>query len=205
MIEFDEICYKNGVVKFEARIEPVSMQNKGRKKAAFKNELQQITCNSKFIITGTCWVAIDYYCQHVKRVKNPGVYDIDNIIKPILDGLVGQDGVIIDDVIVDRVIVNWIDTSGDDFFEVNIEYPIDLLYTRKADLIFLKSESGWCFPSTQQLIAHENYLNLMRNYFSIWDSIATEEDYHAVVAQLPIQNFIYYVKIRDRGYSFIDL
>lgn len=204
MIEFEESSFRHGTVKFTAHIKPVSTQNNGEQRRAFRKELQKITCNSAFIVTGTCWVAIDYYCQHVKREKNPGVYDIDNIVKPILDGLVGKDGLIIDDVIVNRVLVNWIDTPHDDHFEVEIEYP-DLLYMRKTGLIFLKSASGWCFPSSSELINSDSYLDMMRAYFNAWDSIATEDDYYDAVWRLPIQNFIYHVKIRDKGYEFIDL
>ncbi len=154
-------------------------------------------------MTGSCWIAIDYYCQHIKREKNPGVYDIANIVKPILDALVGKEGLFIDDVIVDRVTVNWIDTPHDDYFEVEIEYP-DLLFTKKNSLVFLKSESGWCFPSTLDLIDNEKYMELMVQYFKIWDSISTEENYYNAVGTLPIQNFIYYVKIRDKGFEFME-
>jgi len=140
----------------------------------------------------------------VKREKNPTVYDIDNIVKPILDGLVGKDGLIIDDVIVNRVTVNWIDTAHDDYFEVEIEYP-DLLFVEKKSLVFLKSKSGWCFPSSMELIETESYMKLVKNYFSIWDGISKEQDYYNVIGALPFQNFIYHVKIRDKGFEFIEL
>jgi len=204
MFEFDESNFKHGGVKFTAHIKPVSIQNNGEQRKSFKKELQQITCNSKFIVTGTCWIAIDYYCQHVRREKNPGAYDIDNIVKPILDALIGNGGLIIDDVIVNRVVVNWIDTPHDDHFEVEIEYP-NLLYARKANLIFLKSASGWCVPSSRELIKSEKYLDMMNVYFDTWDSVTTEDDYYDVVGRLPIHNFIYHVKIRDKDYEFIDI
>ena len=201
---FARDSFNYGNIKFEVRVKPVSLQNKGVKRAEFKRELQKITRNSKYIITGICWIAIDYYCQHIKREKNPGVYDIDNIIKPIIDGLIGKDGLLIDDVIVNRVTVNWIDTPHDDYFEVEIEYP-DLLFTDKSSLVFLKSESGWCFPSALTLIEDKNYINLMEIYFRTWDSINTEEDYYKNLDNLPIQNFIYYAKIKDKGFDFIEL
>ena len=48
-------------------------------------------------------------------------------------------------------------------------------------------------------------MELIQNYFATWDSIDTEEKYYDVVGDLPIQNFIYYVKIRDKGFKFIKL
>ncbi|MEF3075798.1 hypothetical protein V2P20_12250 [Methylobacter sp. Wu1] len=203
MPDFDLNYFEQGFVKFAVHTRPVSLQNDGGKRAAFKKELQEITCQSEYIVTGTCWIAIDYYCQHIRREKNPGVYDIDNIIKPILDGLTGERGLIIDDVVVNRVVVNWIDTPHDDWFEVEIEYP-DLLFSRKADLVFLKSPSGWCFPSSHTLIANDGYIALMSKYFATWNSLSTEEDYYNSVYDLPIQNFIYYVKIRDKGFQFVE-
>ncbi|MCQ8181766.1 RusA family crossover junction endodeoxyribonuclease [Methylomonas sp. SURF-1] len=201
---FDSSHFEHGYVKFAVHTKPVSLQNDGAKRAAFKKELQKITSQSEYIITGTCWIAIDYYCQHVRREKNPGVYDIDNIVKPILDGLTGERGLIVDDVVVNRVTVNWIDSPHDDWFEVEIEYP-DLLFSRKADLVFLKSPSGWCFPSTNALIADTGYMVMVRRYFATWDSISSEDEYYESVYDLPIQNFIYYVKIRDKGFQFVEL
>lgn len=92
MKEFNKSSFLNGEIKFIAPVKPVSSQNNGVQKRTFRDEIQKITSNSQYIVTGTCWVAIDYYCQHIKRQKNPGVYDMDNIVKPILDALVGMKG-----------------------------------------------------------------------------------------------------------------
>lgn len=196
--------FEHGRVQFNAKIEPVSLQNNIVKKDLFKSELQKITSKSDYIITGTCWIAIDYFCQHMRRFKNPGAYDVDNIIKPILDALVGSKGLVVDDVIVDRVTVNWIDTSGDDYISIEIEYP-GLLYMLKSDLVFLKSKSNWCFPATRKLIGVDPYIQLIQTYFNTWDSIRCESDYYLVLGALPNQNFIYFTKVRDRGYEFIEI
>ena len=46
---------------------------------------------------------------------------------------------------------------------------------------------------------------LVQTYFATWDSISNEDDYYESVENLPTQNFIYYVKIRDKGFQFVDL
>lgn len=204
MYAFTENDFASGAIKFVVYAKPVSAQNSGEKRRIFRDEIQQITKNSEFIITSTCWIAIDYYCQHIKRQKNPGVYDMDNIVKPILDALVGQNGLIIDDVIVDRVTVNWIDTLKYEHIEIEIEYP-DLIFLRKSELVFFKSDSGWCFPSTRELIHNEHFLKLIKNYFDTWNSINSENEYYNVIGILPIQQFVYHVKVRDKGYTFVDL
>ncbi len=205
---FERECFENGELVFEVFAEPVSAQNKNHKKLEFRKKVQTVTSKSEFIITSTCWVYIDYHCQHIKRFKNPGVYDIDNIVKPILDSLVGIDGLLIDDVLVDRVIVNWVDTWGRDRIDISIEYP-NLLYLKKSDLVFIKSKSGWCYPISkrqyQESELYESYEKLIKHYFSLWECIKKEDDYEKSQGALPVQNFIFLNKIKDRGYNFIDL
>lgn len=199
---FDEVHFQNSLIQFRVDMKPISIQNKNESKKRFKEEIQKITVNSKYIITNICWIAIDYYCKHIHRFKNPGVYDIDNIVKPILDSLVGKNGLLVDDVIASRVIVNWMDTQHEDFFEINIEYPI-LSYIKKSDLIFIKSNSGWCFPAYSRINQEDK--DVIQHYFKLWDSIENEDDYYHASFDLPMQRFIYFNKIKDRGYTFIDL
>ncbi len=201
---FGESNFEYNQIQICIESSPASGQNKNCVKQEFKSDVHKITSQCEYIITSTCWVAIDYYCQHIKRMKNPGVYDIENIIKPILDSLVGMNGVLIDDVIVDRVTVNWIDTPHDDYLEIDIQYP-DLLYTKKSELVFIKSNSGWCFPAGQSIVKYASFIELIRRYFDTWESIKTEEDYYKWVGILPIQNFIYFSKIKDKEYQFIDI
>ncbi|NAW65417.1 RusA family crossover junction endodeoxyribonuclease [Photobacterium halotolerans] len=204
MCDFSEVSFKNGNINFKANVTPVSLQNRGDRKAAFKRELQEITRTSPFVVTGTCWISIDYYCQHVKRIKNPGAYDIDNIIKPILDSLVGQAGLILDDVLVDRVTVNWIDTPHEDHIEIQVEYP-DLLFCGKDDLVLIKHRSGWCFPIHRQIAQSDKGMELIQQYFDIWNSIDDEHAFNASVWMLPIQNFVYFTKVRESGFEIIEL
>lgn len=202
--EFKKSSFLNGEIKFIAPVKPVSSQNNGEQKRTFRDEIQKITSKSQYIVTGTCWVAIDYYCQHIKRQKNPGVYDMDNIVKPILDALGGLKGLIVDDVLVDRVTVNWIDTPHDDHIEIEIQYP-DLLFVKKSELLFVKSDSGWCFPAPHDLIKYDAFLVLIRKYFEVWNSIKSEDDYYDSIYMLPIQPFLYYSKIKDKEYTFVEL
>ena len=201
---FAETHFDHNELQIFIESSPVSTQNKNGVKQVFKSDVHKTTSQCEYIITSTCWIAIDFYCQHVKRMKNPGVYDMDNIIKPILDSLVGLNGVLVDDVIVDRVAVNWIDTLDDDYLEINIQYP-ELLYSKKSDLVFIKSKSGWCLPASQSMIKNTAFISLLNSYFNTWDSIQTDEDYYKYTGMLPIQNFIYFSKIKDKGYQFIEL
>ena len=162
---FDKKYFDVGEIAFQVKGKPVSFQNKNSVKQKFRQKIRQITKLSDFIITDNCWVAIDYYCNNIKRLKNPGVYDIDNIIKPIIDSLTGIEGLIIDDVIVDRVTVNWIDTPANDYIEIIISYP-DMMYMDKENLVLLKFCSGWCFPTHIKACEVETTMILLKNHLN---------------------------------------
>ena len=125
---------------------------------------------------------------------------MDNLIKPLLDSLVGIDGIIIDDSLFDSVEINWLDKNGNDEFEIQIEYP-EILYGEKRTLYFLK-QGQWCFPMNSNDIEIKN---LIVQYFNIWNSINSEEDYYKVLGDLPYQNFLPYNKICHSGFNFIEI
>jgi len=196
--------FDNGLVTFKVTGKPPSVHSKAEQKQHFKERVHEITSQSDYIITGTCHLAIDYRCNHVTRRKNPGIYDMDNIIKPILDNLVGFDGLIVDDVLVNRVTVNWQDTQEEEHFEVEIDYP-DMLFAEKDNLIFVKSQSGWCLPTSRNAAGEERFLEILKKYFSTWDSISSEDDYYENIYNLPLQSFIYQAKLQGKGYEIIDM
>lgn len=196
--------FRNGLIEFTVDTQPVSSQNKTKKKNAFKNQVQKITSSSEYIVIGPCWIAIDYYCNNIRRLKNPGVYDIDNIVKPTLDSLVGCGGLILDDVLVDRVTVNWVDTHDEDYLVLEVRFP-GLAYVEKHDLKIVKSSSGWCFPISDKMLAVPRIGELLKTYFGSWDMIKTESEYMKLLPSLPQGTFVYFNKIKDKGYEFVDL
>ncbi|MBU6951320.1 RusA family crossover junction endodeoxyribonuclease [Hahella sp. HN01] len=201
---FEKDNFDHGLIEIFIDSSPVSAQSKNDVKKTFQSEVHKITSKCRYIVTSSCWIAIDYYCQHIKRMKNPGAYDIDNIVKPILDSLVGLEGVLIDDAVVDRVTVNWLDTHGDDYLEVEIRYP-SMLYACKTDLVLIKSGGGWCFPVAREILKYEGFRDIIVLCFSLWDSVKVESDYFDIMKCLPSQNFIYFNKVKDKGYEIISL
>lgn len=194
--------FRAGNVNFHVIQKPPSAQNKVIKKQELKRSVQQITQKCDYIITGTCWVHIEYSSSNYNRYKNPGVYDVDNIIKPILDSLIGYQGIILDDTLFEKVSVNWLDTPHEEHFEVSVEYP-DLLYVKKEYLQIVKSSNGWCLPMPKLLV--EKSPDVIVNYFKIWDLVTDEDQYYKWLGLLPIQQFIYHTKIRDKNYNTIQL
>jgi Holliday junction resolvase RusA-like endonuclease len=192
--------FQNNEIIINLSTEPVSLQNKTDDKNTFRNKIHAITKYSPYIITNTCFIDINYYCQYDKRYKNHGAYDIDNIVKPILDSLNGNDGIIIDDCLFDRVDINWIDKNGDD--ELNIRlYSLELLYIKKDKLIIYKN-NNWCLPFQN---VNSNDIDIINKYFETWNKIQNNTDYYEYIRLLPIQRFIPYNKLKDKSYKFIDI
>jgi Holliday junction resolvase RusA-like endonuclease len=200
-IDWERFFQDNEII-INLNIEPVSFQNKPNDKNIFKNKVHLLTKGSPYIITNTCFIEIDYYCQYYKRYKNHGAYDIDNIIKPILDSLSGNNGIIIDDCLFDRVDINWIDKNGDDEIKIRIYSPI-IFYAKKEKLIIYKN-NNWCFPFSGNNNISE-VIGSLKKYFEVWNKIQNNSDYYKYTNILPIQRFIPYNKLKDKEYKFIDI
>ena len=192
--------FENSYINFTIYNEPVSLQNKEEKKRKLKEKIHFITKQCPYIITSHCWIHIEYRCNNIKRIKNLSSYDMDNLIKPILDSLVGIDGIVLDDSLFNSVEINWQDKYGDDEFEIQIEFT-ELLYSDKNMLFFLK-HGQWCFPMNSN---NSEFKNRILQYFNIWDSINSEDEYYKVLGDLPYQNFLPYNKICHSGFNFIEI
>ncbi|MCG5534287.1 hypothetical protein LRF89_12660 [Halorhodospira sp. 9621] len=197
---FDYSNFAWGGVSFTVQATAVSSQGKKCKKEVLKKSIQSVTKESPYIITGPCLVHIEYLCPEIRRAKNPGAYDVDNIIKPIMDSLCGMDGLLLDDVIVHAVTVNWIDHEGGDFINVRVEEP-DLFFIRKKDLVLIMSQSGWCFPCARDLLKSPRAIEAIGEHFKAWDSIESDLDFQRIIGSLPKQDFVYRGKIKGKGYE----
>jgi Holliday junction resolvase RusA-like endonuclease len=192
-----EQMFINNEIIIKTNIEPVSLQSKPKTKNKFKKKMHNIFVQSPYIITNTCFISIEYYCNYYKRYKNHDSLDIDNIVKPILDSL---DGLIIDDYLFDRVDINWIDKNDNNELVIKVYYPSGLVYGKKEDLLIFKN-NNWCFPFFG---ANNNEIKgIIKKYFATWNKILLNNDYVALYKSLPLQRFISYNKINDKGYPFI--
>jgi hypothetical protein len=71
---------------------------------------------------------------------------VDNILKPLLEGLCGPDGILIDDCQVQAVTASWIDWTRDDQqLDIRIRFSRDD-YLPKAGLSFVRLKDALCFP-----------------------------------------------------------
>jgi Holliday junction resolvase RusA-like endonuclease len=88
--------------------EPVSTRAAGRKKGRLQAELRDLTKRVPWTYTGDVAIEIEWTVHLRWRCESDRAVDVDNIVKPILHGIAGTDGVLIDDTQVNHISVNWI-------------------------------------------------------------------------------------------------
>lgn len=86
---------------------PVSSGADARKRRGFKNELGQLTTQIPWTFTADVSVIIEWTVDLRWRYGSDRAVDVDNILKPILDGITGPRGCLLDDTQVNQVSVNW--------------------------------------------------------------------------------------------------
>jgi Holliday junction resolvase RusA-like endonuclease len=198
--------FENSEIIINIDIDPVSVQNSSKLKNIFKKKMHNILMQSPYIISNTCFISIEYYCNYYKRYKNYGSYDLDNIVKPILDSLNGINGLIIDDCLFDRVDINWIDKNDNDELEIRVYYPCELIYGKKEDLLIFKNNI-WGFPFFSENASEINndIKHIVEKYYCIWNKILNNDDYNKLYKFLPLQRFIPFNKLKDKGYKCIEI
>ena len=58
------------------------------------------------------------YLNEQRRYETPDSGDLDNYAKVICDALKGKNGILIDDIQIQRLNIGWIDTTKEECFEV---------------------------------------------------------------------------------------
>ena len=76
---------------------PVSLQATGESKRAFIRKVrEQCSCYS-FLLTSDVQIGVTWHIHEQERYETDRSPDVDNILKPLLDGLCGPEGILIDD------------------------------------------------------------------------------------------------------------
>jgi Holliday junction resolvase RusA-like endonuclease len=140
-----------GELTFSFDFEPVSLQSSAIKREFVKTEIRRITQTLNYLLSGDVKVEIQWLVHEQERYESANAPDMDNIIKPILDGLSGTDGVLIDDCQVQTISSHWIDwTRREHQINVTIQYiPDD--YVTKKNLMFVNMGSNLFIPMHSDL------------------------------------------------------
>jgi Holliday junction resolvase RusA-like endonuclease len=91
---------------------PVSHQGNANARARLREEVRLQTEKAGRLFIGEVGVDVEWMIHESRRWGTPGVLntpDIDNILKPLIDGLCGPTGLLIDDCQVQSLSCGWID------------------------------------------------------------------------------------------------
>lgn len=136
---------------FNLYISPVSHQSdsKGAKerKSKLQATIRSVLRNIDFYIVGDITFNLQWNLHEHRRIETGSVADIDNILKPIIDGFTGFDALLIDDNQIDDVQAQWVHyyDYNNDKFTVTIKYEQNQLI-RKDALFLLQLEKNIYIP-----------------------------------------------------------
>jgi len=127
-------------------IEPVSLQSSSNKRKFVKSKIKEATKNINYLLSGDVKIEIQWLLHEQQRYESADAPDMDNIIKPILDGLCGSAGILIDDCQVQTIGSHWIDWSKNEHqINIYIKYIADE-YVMKKGLLFVNMGQNLYIP-----------------------------------------------------------
>ncbi len=135
-------------ISFHVNGAPVSLQASPDKKNEFREVIRRKIENIDSILTGEVSIIVEWYCDAQERKITDGYADIDNILKPIIDGLCGSGGILLDDSQVQHISCSWIGMGvgyAENSISVRIRYDIDFI-KKKDGLVLLEIEHPVYFP-----------------------------------------------------------
>jgi Holliday junction resolvase RusA-like endonuclease len=195
-----------GNLEFELAVAPVSQQAASAEKKKLVEQIRARTRPLKYIVDSEVQIDIEWLIHEKLRWETDASPDVDNIIKPFLDGLCGCDGVLLDDCQVQSIQCSWISWNRfDQKVTVRVRFDPDR-YLQKAGLSFVRLKGALCFPIPEE-IRTKGALQLWLD--ALERSLVTREeirkltnDYYPARYALP-GGFIH--RSRIRGFPVHDL
>lgn len=136
----------------------VSMQSKAQRQrdliAFIHDELKKF----QWVISGSVTIEITWYLNAVERQETDKVGDLDNITKPLLDSLTGENGVLIDDAQIGSIHTYWLsrnELKAGNVVRIKLSFNNDYCFN-KSDLIFIQYEGAVCAPMNVDFNSHKS-------------------------------------------------
>ena len=182
-------------LRFRVPLPPVSLQASGERKRGFTAAIRAIlTENFGFIMTSDIQLELTWMLHERLRYEADTAPDIDNILKSLLDGLCGPNGVMVDDNQVQHLLVGWVDwTSEQQSVDVRIRLN-DGFWISRQHLEFVQFERAMCWPIDKSLppfaqrVMIDGLLQMLKAHDKIQGAIG---DYYAAKSVMPQQRFFH--------------
>jgi len=153
-------------VEFKIESPPVSQQASSESKKALRHAIRRVLGTAQYLLTGDIRVEVKWSISEQVRYETDRAPDVDNILKPLLDSLVGPNGIIIDDNQVQHVSCSWTDWKREgEELTVALHFISDEWLPKKG-LIFVQFDRGICLPIPASA-SEDQCLDLLEAYKSL--------------------------------------
>ena len=134
-------------VRIRSRIDPISLQADGKRKAAFQAALgQAVQKATTGVYIHDVGVTLVWYIEERRRYQTHIVADLDNVMKPILDAITGPDGILIDDNQIQSIRASWMTPGAfGTGFDLTFEPLLIDDYLNREGLGFVEFSADRCY------------------------------------------------------------
>ncbi|MGY5276435.1 RusA family crossover junction endodeoxyribonuclease [Nocardia gipuzkoensis] len=129
--------------------DPVSLQAKGNRKSEYIRILRtEVTAATEMVFVGDVRVEIVWTIDVDERYRTHLVADIDNIVKPILDGLTGPGCLLIDDNQVQSLSASWTTPPmlNNAMIDIRVESLEPDAIAHREHIVFVELGRNLCYP-----------------------------------------------------------
>ena len=194
-----------GEIEITLPLAPVSQQASKQARDTLVEEVRKFTRPLKYLLTGDVTVDVFWHLLGDLRYESDTAPDIENIQKPLLDGLCGPDGILIDDCQISAFGSEWVSwTRIDQQVTIRIKYaPDDWM---QKPIRFVQIEKALCLPMEDGLTNDqaqwlaEAYLKGIDNRDKLL-SFGVSSYYARVM--LPVHRV--YHRTRIHGFKVVDI
>lgn len=136
----------------------VSVQSKTQRQRDLISLIHNELMKFQWVISGSVTIEMTWFLNAVERQETDKVGDLDNITKPLLDSLTGENGILIDDAQIGSIHTFWLsrnELKADNVVKIKLSFNNDLCF-KKRDLIFIQYEGAVCTPFNVDFNSHES-------------------------------------------------
>ena len=140
----------SGELYLSFSIAPVSIQSKSERRAAQRRFIAAALSRYRFVIVGEVQVTVTWHSSEWSRYESCTTPDVDNVVKPLLDALVGPDGVLVDDCQMSTVVASYAATIGPESVAVRMTFDPEACVPKEG-LVFVGLGGSLCAPVSAKL------------------------------------------------------
>ena len=134
-----------GEIEITLPLAPVSVQAKKKTRDALIEALRAFTRPLKYLLTGDVTIDLFWHLHGDLRYESDTAPDIENITKPLIDGLCGPEGLLIDDCQISAFGSEWVSWLRDDQqVTLRIKYAPD--HWMPKPILFVQIDKALCLP-----------------------------------------------------------